>query len=181
MTPPREFSNDELLSEAGADPFRSADCEISKYKTNAAIRSGKVKIIEAGCCQVTAHAGVVRHLLSAVTPGDKWAEHRMPDSRAGGACSLIEVTGILMEQGRKYGAADHNVGEATRRSCAQALAISTPPLAVVGTIRRLPDTGHAKNPGSGNRIDRHLQGELKFHLRGEWCRILLIRDIEVSR
>src|SRR5262249_26579998 len=147
--------NDELLSEAGADPFCSPDCEIPKDKANSAIGFGEIKIRETGCCQITAQAGVIWHRFPTVTPGDKWVEHRMPDSRAGGTRSLIKVTGILMEQRRQNGATDHNVRETISRSCAKALTVSTPSLTVVGAIRRLPYTGHAKNPGSGNRICRH--------------------------
>jgi hypothetical protein len=40
----REFANDELLRQAGADPFRGSDCEVPKDKANAAIRSRKIKV-----------------------------------------------------------------------------------------------------------------------------------------
>src|SRR6516165_5292817 len=103
----------------------------------------------------------------------------MADSRAGCPSSLIEVTGILMEQGRKYGAADHNVKETVSRRRAHALAVSAPSLTVLGTICRLSDTGKAKNADSSDRICRHLQSKPKLHLRGKGCRILFIRDIEV--
>jgi hypothetical protein len=47
-TSPGESANDELLSEAGADPFCSTDCKIPKDKADATIRPGKIKIREAG-------------------------------------------------------------------------------------------------------------------------------------
>jgi hypothetical protein len=47
-TPFGESADDELLSKAGADPFCGTDCEIPKDKANTAIRSGKIKIREAG-------------------------------------------------------------------------------------------------------------------------------------
>lgn len=43
-----ESADNELLSEAGADPFCGADREIPKDKANAAIRSREIKIREAG-------------------------------------------------------------------------------------------------------------------------------------
>ena len=43
-TPLCKSSDDELLGQAGAYPFRGSDCEISKDKANAAICSGKIKI-----------------------------------------------------------------------------------------------------------------------------------------
>src|SRR5215469_1066832 len=97
-TPLGQSADDELLSQAGANPFCGTDHEIPKDKANAAIRPGKIEIREAGCRQVTAEAGVIWLCFSAVTPGDKWAEHRMPNSRAGCAGSLIEVAGVLMQQ-----------------------------------------------------------------------------------
>lgn len=42
-----ESADNELLSEAGADPFCGTDCEIPKDKANAAICSGKIKIRDA--------------------------------------------------------------------------------------------------------------------------------------
>ena len=60
-TPLGESAKDELLSKAGADPFCGTDCEIPKDKAEATIRSGKIKIREAGCCQSTAQAGVIWH------------------------------------------------------------------------------------------------------------------------
>src|SRR5215470_2938953 len=178
-TPFGELAKNEFLRKGGADPFRGSNCEISKDETSTAIRSRKIKIRETGCRQVTANAGIVRHPPAAVTPSDERAEHRMPDPGAGCAGSLIEIAGILMEQGWQYGAADHDVREIIERHCPQALAIGIPSLAVVDAICRLPYTGHAQNPGSGYRICRHFQRQLKFHLRRQRCRILFIRNVEV--
>ena len=47
-TPFGESTNDELLSKAGADPLCGTDCEIPKHKANAAIRSGKIEVRDAG-------------------------------------------------------------------------------------------------------------------------------------
>ena len=47
-TPFGESANNEFLSKAGADPLCGTDCEIPKDKANAAIRSRKIKIREAG-------------------------------------------------------------------------------------------------------------------------------------
>ena len=47
-TPLGESANDEFLQNAGADPLCGTDCEIPKDKTNAAIRSRKIEIREAG-------------------------------------------------------------------------------------------------------------------------------------
>src|SRR5215471_6092412 len=103
----------------------------------------------------------------------------MPDSRARRTRSLIEVTRILMKQGRQYGTADHNVRETIRGFGAEALAVRIPPLTVIGVVCRLSDSGHAKDPGNRNRICRYLQRKLKFHLGGKRGSILFIRDIEV--
>src|SRR6185369_1545032 len=117
---------------------------------------GKIQIRESGFCEIAANAGVVRHPFSAVTPSNKRAEHRMPDSGTSCARSLIEVTRILMEQRRQYGAADHNVRKIIGHRCAEALTIAIPSLTVVVTISRLSESRHGKNPGSSNRICRHL-------------------------
>src|ERR1700751_1364655 len=178
-TPLGKSADDELLSQAGANPFCGPDYKISKDKANPAIRSGKIEVRETGCRPIAAKAGVIWHRFSAVAPGDKGAEHRMSNSRACCASTLIKVARILMQQRRQDGAADHYVRKTIRRSCAKALTVSAPPLPVVGTICGLPDTGHAKDPGSGHWIRRHFQRKLKFHLRGQRCRILFIRDVEV--
>src|SRR5215472_4819678 len=103
----------------------------------------------------------------------------MPDSRAGRASSLIEVTRILMQQGRQYCATDHNVRETIGGRCAEALAVRIPSLTVLGTVGRLPDSGHTKNAGNSNRICRYLERKLKLHLGRKRYRILFIRDVEV--
>ena len=179
-TPFGESAKDELLNKAGADPFRSTDCEISEDEANSAIRFGKIQVREAGCSQISAQAGVIWHGFSAVTPGDKWAEHRMPESRASCAGSLIEVTRVLMEQGRQYGASDHNVRKTISRGYADALTIGIPALPVLGTVSRLSGAGDEQNSGSSHWIGRRLQCKLKFHFCGERCRVLLIGDVEVG-
>src|SRR6201987_2067793 len=125
-----QSADDELLSQAGANPFCGSEYKISKDKANSAIRSGKIEVRETGCRQITAEAGVIWHCFSAVTPGDKWAEHRMSNSRAGCASALIKVARILMQQRGQDGAADHNVRKTICRSCAKALTVSAPPWAV---------------------------------------------------
>src|ERR1700751_1764725 len=117
-TPLGELAKNEFLRKGGADPFRGSDCEISEDKASAAIRSGKIQVGETCCRQVTANAGIVRHPPAAVTPSDERAEHRMPEPGTGCAGSLIKVARILMEQGRQYGAPDHDVREIISRRCA---------------------------------------------------------------
>jgi len=48
MTPFSESANNEFLSQGGANPFRGSDCKISKEKANSAIRTGIIKVREAG-------------------------------------------------------------------------------------------------------------------------------------
>ena len=81
-TPLGESTKNELLSKAGADSFCSADCEVSKYQADSAIRSGKIEVRKAGRRQISAQAGVIRHGFSAIASGDERAEHGMPESRA---------------------------------------------------------------------------------------------------
>src|SRR5262249_47046717 len=120
-TPLGELANDEFLGQAGADSFRSSDCEVSKHETSAAVRFGKVKVRKAGRRQITTNTGVVRYPLSAVTPRDKRTEHRVPDPRTCRTGSLIKVAGILMKQGRQDGAANHDVRETVCCSRTEAL------------------------------------------------------------
>ena len=100
ITPFRESANDELLSQAAADPFRGTDCEIPKDKTNATVRLGIIKIRKGGRREISPDTRVVRLPSSVIAPRHEGAEYRMPDSRAGCTSTLVEVTGILMEQGR---------------------------------------------------------------------------------
>src|ERR1700722_3242173 len=103
----------------------------------------------------------------------------MADSRTGRASSLVEVAWVLVQQGRQYGAADHDVRETVGGSRAKSFSISPPALAVLRSIRGLPGGRNQGDAGSGDRISGNLEGELEFHLRGEWRRITLIRNVEV--
>ena len=47
-TPLSESANNEFLSQGGANSFRGSDCKISKDKANSAIRTGIIKVREAG-------------------------------------------------------------------------------------------------------------------------------------
>ena len=47
-TPTGELAEQELLSQAGTDPFGNADREISKHQPGTTIGSGIVKVREAG-------------------------------------------------------------------------------------------------------------------------------------
>jgi hypothetical protein len=80
---------------------------------------------------------------------------------------------------RQYGAANHDVRETIGSSGAKSFSIGSPALAVFRSIRGLPGGRNQRDPGNGDRIGGHLEGVLEFHLRREWRRITVVRNIEV--
>ena len=126
-----ELADDELLGKAGPDPFCGTDCEIAKHEAGPSVRLRIIEIRESGRRELSPDARVVRLPSSVIASRNERAEHRMPDSRARRARTLVKVTRILMKQGRQYGVADHNVRETISRGYANTLAVRTPPLTVV--------------------------------------------------
>lgn len=98
----------------------------------------------------------------------------MADSRAGSACSLVEVAWILVQQRRQGGTADHDVRKTVRGHRAYAFAIRAPTLSILGTVPGLLGAGNKKDSRGSYRIDRDFECELKFHFRCEWRCITIV-------
>src|ERR1700680_5116429 len=99
----------------------------------------------------------------------------MAESRAGCAGSLIKVAGILMQQRREDCAPDHDVGKTISRCYAKPLPKSLRALRIMRAIHCLPQTSDKSDSRNRDRIVRHLEGEVKFHFRGEGRAILSVK------
>src|SRR5262245_4698381 len=152
-----ELAEKELLGQACANPFCRANSKIAKNQPGTTIGSGVVKVCKAGRRQITPEAGVVGLPSPAIPLRNKRTQHRVADSRTGRTGSLIEVARILMQQGRQYGASDHDVGETIGGDCTHALSICSPALAVVWSISTLLRTGYNEDSRSRNWIYGDLQ------------------------
>jgi len=122
-----ELADDELLGKAGPDPFCGTDCEIAKHEAGPSVRLRIIEIRESGRRELSPDARVVRLPSSVIASRNERAEHRMPDSRARRARTLVKVTRILMKQGRQYGAADHDVGETIGCGYTKPFPVTSPP------------------------------------------------------
>src|SRR5215472_4939945 len=103
----------------------------------------------------------------------------MANPRTGCAASLIEVSRVLVQQRRQYGATDHDVRKTIGGHCAQSLSKRSPTLPIIWRIACLPGTGNQQHSSSGYRVGRDFQRELKFHLCGKRLNVGIIGDVEV--
>src|SRR5258706_4036425 len=104
----------------------------------------------------------------------------MAEPRAGCAGSLIKVAGILMQQRRQDCATDHDVDKTISRRCAKPLPKSLRALRIIRAIRCLPQTSDNPNSRNRDRIVRHLEGDVEFHLRCQRCGLVsVLADVEV--
>src|SRR5271170_4293774 len=75
--------------------------------------------------------------MSVVSPAEKRIGEGVKDTRLGFARALVEVAGILVQDGRQNSTADHDVGKEIRVAGAEALAVALCALLIVPLAGRL--------------------------------------------
>src|SRR4029077_6728695 len=81
--------------------------------------------------------------------------------------ALIEVAGILVQNGWQYSAPNHDLREAVGVVCTKPLAEALRTLTVIGCVRRLSDFGKDGDPGHGKWVSSESEGETEFKLRSK--------------
>src|ERR1700751_5230845 len=104
--------------------------------------------------------------MSVVSPADKRIGEGVKDTRLRCARALVDVAGILVQDGRQDSTADHDVGKEIRVAGAKALEVALCALLIVELVGRLIHAGQETRAEERDWIRRGPEGNPELQL---WC------------
>src|SRR5882762_5409647 len=178
---PRYFPDDKLLQKVDRGSLANPDERVFKRQFQSiAILRWIVEIGDTASGEASKDTRVICLPVSIVALANDGIGDRIQDPRALAAGSLVEITGILLQQRRQYGAPDECAGNKVGVGSAEALSIALCALSISAEIVfRLLKSRRGPNHSEAHWIHRGLPGQLELLLRGERNCMVVIADVEI--
>src|SRR5208283_944807 len=175
----RQFPEDKFLKDTGDGALTKLDQAVLPNHSMA-IGLRIVRIRDGAGCEGPDHFRVIELPFLIVALANHSIGERVQNPRSGTTASLVEISGILFEEGRQYGASDERTGNDVTVRCTKALCIPFCALPVCSElVRRLVNSGQEGNSHKGEGIDYRPKGKLELLPGRKRSRIGDVGDVEI--